>query len=209
MVWPAFVLAQFELGDAREFLVQRVEELSARQRVSYSVARHEGEPGAGLDYEGLLEIHFVNPKQFRADYNSTWGDGFRVVASGGKILEDDLSQSGPGAAAAAGDSPLSESQYMRSSLMARALSGKVESLAPASAKVSIRATSALRRRVEVTDGEGVKTLDFVRTGQGWLLELAAETVTRRFGEFVFVSAVEERLLQAVPLQANRRAFRIG
>jgi hypothetical protein len=209
MVWPVVVMALSDTGDAREFLAQRVAEMSARQNMSYTIARHEGEPGAGMDFEGQLEIHFASPAKFRADYNSTWGDGFRVVVSGGKMLEDDLSQGGPGPAAKAIDSPLSESRFMRSSLFARALSGRLESLVSPQAQVGMRATSALRRRVNVTDGEEVKTLDFARTTGGWVLEMASETVTRRFGEFVFVSGVEERLLQAVPLRAKARAFRIG
>jgi hypothetical protein len=209
MVWPVVVMALSDTGDAREFLAQRVAEMSARQNMSYTIARHEGEPGAGMDFEGQLEIHFASPAKFRADYNSTWGDGFRVVVSGGMMQEDDLSQAGPGPAEKAIDSPLSESRFMRSSLFARALSGRLESLVSPQAKVAMRAISGLRRRVEVTDAGEAKVLDFARTRDGWVLELATETLTRRFGELVFVSGVEERLLQAVPLRAKARAFRIG
>lgn len=209
MIWPIVVLAQSDLGDAQEFLAQRVAEMSGRRNVSYSIARHEGEPGPGMDYEGLLEIHFASPKRFRADYNSTWGDGFRVVVADGKIVEDDLSEGGPAPAQATSGSPLADSRFLRSSFFARALSGRLEALAGPGATVSMRALSALRRRVEVSDNGQVRLMDFARTKDGWVLERAEETVTRRFGDFVFVSGVEERLLQAAPLQAGNRAFRIG
>jgi hypothetical protein len=175
-------------------------DMAGRTGLRLSIARHEGEPGPRLDFQGLLEIAYRGPKDFQADYAGTWGDAYRLTCSGGRASFDDL-QGGAPQTGEAGAHPLADSQGISGSRFAAVLAGPeaASRLMPAGSDTDVLETSAMRRRISIRTDQSELMLDMARTPKGWLLEAAWETSTFRFGGSVQRQSVEERLISLSPL----------
>ncbi len=174
--------------------------MASRAGVRLTIARHEGEPGPVVDFDGLLEIAYRGPNEFQADYASTWGDGFRLTCAGGKAFFDSL-LGGELQIGEAGPNPLADGQGLNRSRFAAILAGPESAarLIPSGAQAEVRATSAMRRRIVIRANQRELILDIARTNHGWVLEAALETTEIRFSGFVQRSETQERLISISPL----------